>query len=302
MRPHPTDRRRLLAALAAAPLAACASRHGPADAPFAAESLAQALARRPVALLGEVHDNPVQHRVRAEALDRLLAGGARPALAFEQFDRDQQGVLDQARRESAGDGLTARADRLIKAARRGNWNWALYRPFVELALRYDVPIVAANLSRADAMKVGRSEGFDAVFDRETQRRLGLDRLDPAFLKGHERAVDDGHCNTMPPTLLPALARSQIARDAALLLAVRPQRSRGVVLLTGNGHVRKDLGVPALMDADERAATLSIGLLEAPEDDDVERIDTLRPHFDVVFVTPRHARPDPCEELRRRGAR
>jgi hypothetical protein len=60
-------RRRVLAAIAAAPLAACAMRTD-APATFSAEALALALARRPVVLLGEVHDNPLQHRVRAEAL------------------------------------------------------------------------------------------------------------------------------------------------------------------------------------------------------------------------------------------
>jgi uncharacterized iron-regulated protein len=293
------QRRRLLVALAAAPLAACAARADSA-AEFTADNLARAIARRPVALLGEVHDNPAQHRVRAEALQRHVAGGARPALAFEQFDREQQAALDDARRTATGD-VTARADALIRAAGRGGWAWPLYRPYVELALRHDLPIVAANLSRAEAMKVGRAGSFDPVFDREAQRALGLDRLPADFLRRHERVVDDGHCNAMPATALPALARAQVARDAALLAAVRPHAGRGVVLLTGNGHARSDLGVPYLMSADERARTVTVGLLEAAaaEGDD-EALDGLRRLFDVAFVTPRHPRPDPCEPLRRRG--
>jgi uncharacterized iron-regulated protein len=295
------SRRRLLTAVASAPLAACASRASSPALPFSAEALAQALARRKVVLLGEVHDNPVQHRVRAEALRQHLLAGARPAIAFEQFDREQQAALDRARRDSAGEAAPERAARLVRVAGRGGWDWSLYQPFVELALRFDVPIVAANLSRGDAMKVGRSDSFDAVFDRAAQHSLGLDRLGDEFLRRHQRVVDDGHCNTMPASLLPALARAQIARDAALLAAIRPHAGRGVVLLTGNGHARNDLGVPYLMDAAERAYSLSIGLLEAPEDgDDAAMLGALRSSFDVVFVTPRHRRPDPCEALRKRG--
>ncbi|MDZ7653880.1 MAG: ChaN family lipoprotein [Burkholderiaceae bacterium] len=296
-------RRRLLAAFAAMPLAACATRGTASpETAFTAENLAQAIARRPVMLLGEVHDNPVQHRVRAEALALLLNGGARPALAFEQFDREQQPAIDAARRTAGGDPI-ARADRLIETAGRGGWNWVLYRPFIELALRFDLPVVAANLSRSDAMKVGRADSFDAVFDRDTQRRFGLDRLPQDFLQRHERVVDDGHCNTMPPHVLPALARAQIARDATLLVSIRPHAERGVVLLTGNGHARNDLGIPYLMGADERARTVAVGLLETPPPDaDDEPVERLRRLFDVAFVTPRHERPDPCEPLRQRSAK
>jgi uncharacterized iron-regulated protein len=295
-----TTRRRLFAACAAAPLAACAARTAPTAEPdFTADNLARVIARQPLVLLGEVHDNPVQHRVRAEALQLFLNGGARPALAFEQFDREQQSAIDAARHTASGD-PGARADRLIQAAGRGGWNWMLYRPFVQLALQFDLPIVAANLSRADAMKVGRADGFDALFDRDAQRRLGLDRLSQDFLRRHERVVEDGHCNALPPAMLPAMARAQIARDATLLASIRPHAERGVVLLTGNGHARTDLGIPYLMGADERARTVAVGLLEAPlPAADDEPFDELRRLFDVVFVTPRHERPDPCEPLRQR---
>jgi uncharacterized iron-regulated protein len=105
-------------------------------------------------------------------------------------------------------------------------------------------------------------------------------------------------------MLPALARAQIARDAALLASIRPHAARGVVLLIGNGHARNDLGMPFLMSAAERAQTTSIGLLEAPppEDRSGDDVTRMRSNFDIAFVTPRHDRPDPCEALRRRAAK
>jgi hypothetical protein len=45
---------------------------------------------RPWCLLGEVHDNAAQHALRLRAFEALLATGARPALAMEQFDRNRQ--------------------------------------------------------------------------------------------------------------------------------------------------------------------------------------------------------------------
>jgi uncharacterized iron-regulated protein len=273
-------------------LAACAS-SPPID--LAAESLAQAIARQPVVLLGEVHDNARQHAVRADALRRLMESGARPALAFEQFDRDRQADIDRARREAPPAGR-APAEHVIEQARstRGDWNWTLYRPFVELALAYDLPIVAANLSRADAMRVAR-EGYAAVFDDATIDAIRLDALPGEFLREHERAVDDGHCNRMPAASLPELARAQIARDLTLARAIRPHVGRGVVLLTGNGHARNDVGVPFFLADDERRRTVSIGLLER-DASSAANILEWRGRFDVAFVTPAQPREDPCAKL------
>ena len=258
---------------------------------FGEQAVAQEMARRPVVLLGEVHDNAVQHATRAAALRRLLAGGARPALAFEQFDRERQADIDRARGETPPAGRSL-AEHVIEQARpaRGGWDWSLYRPFVELALEFDLPIVAANLSRADAMRVA-TQGFAAVFDEATHARFGLDALPPALLDAHQRAVDDGHCNRMPADALPAMARAQIARDLALAQAIRPHFARGVVLLTGNGHVRNDIGIPFFLDETERAQVIAIGLLERDRPDAgwAER-------FDVAFATPAQPREDPCATL------
>lgn len=280
------------------PLAGCASARSSG---FGAAALARELARRPVVLLGEVHDNPLQHRVRAEALAQHLAAGARPALAFEQFDRSQQAAIDAARAglDRATPPQTA-AQAIVAAAGARGWDWPLYQPFIALALQYELPIVPANLARADAMKVGRAGDFAVLFDAETQRRLGLDRIDAAVLAAHRQAIDDGHCNAMPPHLLPALARAQIARDITLLESIRPHMARGVVLLTGNGHVRRDIGVPYFMTRDEQASTHAIGLLEVAEDGSAPS-PAQRARFDAVFVTPRHTRPDPCESLRKPAA-
>jgi uncharacterized iron-regulated protein len=298
-------RRRLLCTLAAVPLAGCAGlRASAADRHrFDAANLATALGRRPVVLLGEVHDNPVQHAVRAQALRLHLESGARPAIAFEQFDREQQTAIDQTRTQLSGT-PAERAAQLVERVeqdRKSGWAWALYRPFIALALEFDVPIVAANLSRGQAMKVGRASDFDALFDRATQQGFGLDRLPSGFLREHEAAVDDGHCGLLPERLRAPLARAQIARDITLLQAIRPHQGRGVVLLTGNGHVRNDIGVPFLMTADERARTVTIGLLEAPPPDAPADASASpwAARFDVAFETPRHPRPDPCEPLRQR---
>ena len=272
-------------ALAAVLLAACAA---PARIDLDAQALAAALTRQPVALLGEVHDNAAQHAARAAALRQWVQSGARPALAFEQFDRERQADIDRARRETPPAG-TSRSQHLIAQAspQRSGWDWALYRPYLDLALEYELPIVAANLSRADASRVA-SQGFAAVFDAAAISALGLDALAPAAVRAQERAIDEGHCKQLPAEMVVRLARSQTARDAALALSIAPHAERGVVLLTGNGHARKDIGVPMFLSAAQRARTVTIGLLE-----DEGATPEWRSRFDVAFVTPTQPRPDPC---------
>ena len=236
-----------------------------------AEALAQAMPGPRVVLLGEVHDNAAQHRLRAQALRTLVEHGARPAIAFEQFDRGAQDAIDRARRERPGD-----VDYLIAQGNgASSWRWELYRPFIALALEYDLPIVAANLARADAMKVATSKGeSDAP---------------AALVRAQEDAVRKGHCDLLPAEAIPGMARAQIARDRTLAQAIAPYAERGVVLLTGNGHARKDMGVPRWIGV----PSTSIAMLEDDED---------ASEFDYYVVTDRAERPDPCAELRERVSR
>ncbi|MFO1317521.1 MAG: ChaN family lipoprotein [Burkholderiales bacterium] len=265
-------------ALALAPLAAWATG---AVLPAMPDALAAAMHGRAIVLLGEVHDNAAQHALRLAALEKLVAGGARPALAFEQFDREHQPAIDAARRERPRD-----AGHVIAQGKGApSWRWELYRPFVQLALDHDLPIVAANLSRAEAMKLALAGSPS-----------GLPELPAAFVRAHEQAIAKGHCDLLPADALPGMAAAQIARDRTLAASIRPHAARGVVLLTGNGHARADVGVPFWLTADERARAVSIGVLER---DGVGWGGDVATYFDAIVITDRAERPDPCEELRQR---
>jgi len=249
-----------------------------------------------VVLLGEVHDNAEQHRLRLAALQRAFASGWRPALAMEQFDREHQGDIDRARLERPGD-----AQHLIDVAAPpasrvgGGWNWAFYRPFVELVLRYDVPLIAANLSNADASRIVQG-GYSAVFDEAEIAALGLDTPVAQDVRAaQEREIDIGHCHALPSSMWPRMARAQFARDAVMADVLRRSaRSSGVVLLAGNGHVRRDIGVPHWLGTLNNRV-FAVGYLETTDDS------TPVVAFDAVVRTAPAERPDPCAEFRRRAA-
>jgi uncharacterized iron-regulated protein len=249
-----------------------------------------------VVLLGEVHDNAEQHRLRLAALQRAFASGWRPAIAMEQFDRDHQADIDRARRERPGDAQHV-IDAAAPAAQRvaGGWNWDFYRPFVELALRYDVPLIAANLSNAETSRIAR-QGYSAVFGDAEIAVLGLDMpVAPEVRAAQEREIDIGHCHALPRSLWPRMAQAQFARDAVMADVLRRGAQRGgVVLLAGNGHVRRDIGVARWLGT-VNGRLFAVGYLESSDDS------TPVGAFDAVVRTAPAQRDDPCAEFEKRAA-
>ena len=241
-----------------------------------------------IALLGEVHDNPELHRVRAAALRDALARGWRPAIVMEQFDLERQADIERARRERPDD-----AQHVIDQAGGGGWQWPDYRPVIALALANGLPLLAGNLSRAIASRLAREDY--AVLGPERLAAWKLDAPpDDAWQSAQEHEIDLGHCGALPRRLWPALARGQFARDAAMAHLLAQHAARGAVLLAGNGHVRRDLGVPRWLTRQGAPSPLAVGFLErgATQSDDAGR-------YDAVVVTLPAARPDPCEAFRAR---
>jgi uncharacterized iron-regulated protein len=235
-----------------------------------------------VVLLGEVHDNAEQHRLRLAVLQRAFAAGWRPAIVMEQFDRDRQADIERARRERPRDAQHV-IDLAAPAA--SGWNWDFYRPFVALALEYDVPLIAANVSSADAARIVRG-GYAAVFDAASIAGLGLDRpIDASVRSAQEHEIDVGHCGALPAEAWPRMARAQYARDAVMARTLAVHAGHGAVLLAGNGHARRDIGVPRWL-ALASGRVLAIGFLE---------VDSATPPsaFDAVVRTAPATRDDPC---------
>ena len=132
-------------------------------------------------------------------------------------------------------------------------------------------------------------------DAAARKALSLDALPLDFRRKHEDAIAAGHCNLLPRKALPAQARAQMARDIVMAQSVRPYVERGVVLLAGNGHVRRDIGVPFWLTADERKRAISIGLLEREAGAEASSGRSARP-FDAVVITQPAERTDPCTDL------
>ncbi|WP_271680588.1 ChaN family lipoprotein [Thermomonas mangrovi] len=242
-----------------------------------ASAVATASAPR-VLLLGEVHDSAAGHAARAALLRKEVEAGWRPAIAMEQFDTGQQPLLDAAMRDCATADCVV--DKVVTG--KSSWTWHFYKPVIALALEYKLPLLAANLSRTDASKVVK-DGFAASLPADVIARYGLDVLPADVMGPQETEVRDSHCGALPEPMVAPMARAQIARDVVMALTMQAHAQRGVVLIAGNGHVRKDIAVPYWLRRDGLAPR-AVGFLEPASD---------AAAFDAVERIPATERPDPC---------
>ncbi|WP_028104623.1 ChaN family lipoprotein [Pseudoduganella violaceinigra] len=264
----------LLAGLA---LAGCSSKETVAYTAPSAASNPQVL------LLGEVHDNKEGHKLRFEDLRQRVEAGWRPAIAMEQFDRETQAMLDEAQKGCLD------ASCLITVMGKKGWDWQQYYPVIQLALNNKLPLIAANLSRNDASKVVR-DGVASSFDAATISAYKLkDALPSDLRRGQEKAIQEGHCNMVSDLMLPGMVNAQVARDIWMAKLIRQQQPRDVVLIAGNGHVRKDIGVPRWLNAIEPKLTVrAIGFVEP---------DGIQGSYDEIRKVPAQKRTDPCAKFK-----
>jgi uncharacterized iron-regulated protein len=261
-----------------------------------------------IVLLGEVHDNPVHHRVRAWLIAETLKARPkwRPAVAFEQIDADRQEAVD---RFEQLDAATRTADDLFGLVKWQESGWPpadTYRPLVEAIVAARLPIYSGDLPRARVRSVARSGPVQIA--PEERARLQLDRPLPGPLAAAVRQeLEESHCGALPPQALGGMAVAQRYRDAHMadVLLSTAQRHGSAILIAGNGHVRTDRGVPWHLRQRAPGTPVAAVLLVEVEDGQTEPADYVprdpesRPAADFVIFTPRAERGDPCESLQKK---
>lgn len=262
-----------------------------------------------IVLLGEVHDNGAQHALRAALLDAIVSDLAAskispPALVFEHLRTDQAAALDAQREPTI-----AGARDLLERLDWKNSGWPaeeLFLPIFEVAVTHALPMLPGHPTRAEVRDVAR-RGLDAL-SADARSRLGLDvPLPNALQNALLDELEASHCGLMPRTAFTNMALAQRYRDAhmsaALLEAAKAHGS--AILFAGNGHVRSDRAVPwdlARMAPERMVLTVMLVEVSDGRTDAasyLERDPQGTPAADFTVLTPRTARPDPCEAMRAR---
>ena len=234
-----------------------------------------------VVVLGEVHDNPAHHDAQAAIIAALQPA----ALVFEMLTPAQAARVTPDNRNDA-------------AALAGALDWAesgwpdfdMYHPLFTAAP--GARIHGAAVPRAEAraaMQQGVADHFGADAGSYGLRQP----LPPAQQQAREAMQMAAHCDALPEEMLPGMVALQRLRDAELArAALRALDETGgpVAVITGNGHARRDWGVPAhIARVRPGAAVFALGQGEAGV--------VPAGGFDAVLFAAPVARPDPCDSFR-----
>lgn len=238
-------------------------------------------AAQDVVILGEVHDNPAHH---AEQAAQVAAIQPR-ALVFEMLTPEQAARVTPDL--IADPGAMARA---LDWDRSGWPDFAMYHPI--FAAAPGAAIYGAHVPREAARAVFET-GPAAAFGDEAAAYGLTEPLPPGEQAAREALQQAAHCDALPKNILPGMVEVQRLRDAVLARAVvRAIAETGgpVAVITGNGHARRDRGVPAYLA--RVAPDLEVFVLGQTEDGA-----PLEGGFDAVISAPAVTRPDPCAAFR-----
>lgn len=227
-------------------------------------------------LLGELHDNRRHHVLRGELVVDLGAGAA---VVAEHLPRG--------RRVGPGDDLKARLTAAGFDAKA--WDWPIHEPLFGPILAQGLALSGGNAPAEAIRAVARGNAAELPASMK-------DLLDAAPLSADARSALDadlsaGHCGHLPAARVPAMRAAQRLRDAHLWASLKEADGRPRVLLAGNGHVRRDYGVPQLTASLLAPGSLvSVGFVERRRDADAAP-------YDYAWVTVKAKREDPCRSMK-----
>ena len=244
-------------------------------------------------ILGEKHDNPDHHELQLAILNHLLDLNLVSLVAFEMMDSDSQERLDTL--HSAKNQDSEALKEYLQWDEEG-WEWLFYGPLIYSAYSSGVSIKASNLTNSRMMEIyGLSElppELD-IFDDITRRRLASD-------------IDESHCGLLPESQFPSMIRVQQGRDYSMASSLSSRKDELMkILIAGNYHARKDLGVPKyLMANDLRLAAdsivsvsfMEVNLNETEPNAYLEMSGDMASH-DFLWFTPVVSEEDYCASLR-----
>ncbi len=229
-----------------------------------------------VVIIGEVHDNPVHHENQRSILSELQP----KAVVWEMITSVKANRIN-----SAMINEPERLERALEWAQSGWPSFEMYFPI--FAAAPDARIYGGAVPREAALSVMR--GGPAVAFGADAARFGLNVDLPESEEAERMTLQfEAHCRAIPEDKLSAMVGIQRLRDAVLareVIAAVKETGGPVAVITGNGHARRDWGVPVYLNRVQ--PDLTVFVVGQSEDGHISGV------FDEVIDSAQVEREDPC---------
>ena len=245
------------------------------------QKLVAHLRQQDVVLLGELHDNAQHHALRAGLIKQLAR--AKLTVVAEHLP-------DGARVKAEGALLS---DLQAAGFDAKGWSWPLHLPLFEAVRTADLLLVGGNLPKGFSKRL-YSEG-EAGLPAPLAQTYRAATLDATATLRLDKDLIDGHCGKLPDKYLQPMRLVQRATDLSMAQALLDHQPS--VLVAGNGHVRKDYGVPQVLRALAPGLKFtSVGFYENDQPLE-ELVKSFGGRYDILWLTEPAQRTDPCADFK-----
>ncbi|MDA7964092.1 ChaN family lipoprotein [Ruegeria sp.] len=229
-----------------------------------------------VVILGEIHDNPQHHLVQTEAIAAIQPS----AVVWEMVT--EEGAQRLAQKAATN---PEELSRILRWAESGWPPLSMYYPVFQAS---DAPVYGAMVPRT-AARAAMERGAATALGADAARYGLTVPLAPEDQAAREADQLAAHCDALPAEALPQMVAIQRLRDAVLtraILRAKDETGGPIAVITGNGHARKDRGIPTFLT--RLRPGLKVFVLGQSEDG------VIYGTFDAVIDSPAAEREDPCK--------
>jgi uncharacterized iron-regulated protein len=252
--------------------------------------LFETLSKQQIIYLGETHDSAKDHQLQLEIIQELHKRRPHLTIAFEQFQRPYQSVL-----EDYLQGKITESQLVENSEYKKRWGfpWTLYAPIVQFAKQQQFPLIALNTPSEVTRKVSR-QGLESLnfSDRRFIPPIGSIQLGPDAYRDRiqtiYREMHQGKGNSQG---FNRFFEAQVLWDETMAdrlhQAIKQNPDRLILVLVGQGHLLYHDGIPNRVQRRVTAQPLqqtTILLNPDPSWDQIEPT-TKQPIADILWSTP-----------------
>lgn len=247
-------------------------------------------------LLGETHDNIRHHLNQGWVIDNLARQADSTSVSFEMIDNTQAKFIAKTN--------IKKTDELIELLNHYNSGWeyeTYYKGLFERVLQAGFRIYPANIERRKLINIIRQNNSE--LPTETEQLMTQVSLTHDMENSLQKEIVESHCGMIDLETAKPMMQGQYIRDATMALSLLNSDAGKRVLIAGNGHVRKDRGVPQYLSSRDKEARIITVSMREVEHDRVDiasyqtRWEAKKFPFDYVWFTARAVREDPCLDFK-----